>query len=43
MKKRDGKSFTKTEREYYSRTVRKKLEAIADEELGKLAQHLTKK
>ena len=43
LKKRDGKAFTKTEREYYSRTVRKKLEAIASEELGTLAQRLTTK
>ena len=43
LKKRDGKTFTKTEREYYSRTVRKKLEAIASEELAKLAQRLTTK
>ena len=43
LKKRDGKAFTKTEREYYSRTVRKKLEAIASEELGTLAQRLTAK
>jgi hypothetical protein len=40
FKKRDGKSFTKTEREYYSRTVRKKLEAIADDEVGELAKKL---
>jgi hypothetical protein len=43
LKKRDGKAFTKTEREYYSRTVRKKLEAIASETLGKLAKRLTTK
>ena len=41
FKKRDGKAFTKTEREYYSRIVRKKLEAIASEELGCLAKKLT--
>ena len=40
FKKRDGKSFTKTEREYYSRTVRKKLEAIADDEVEELAKKL---
>jgi len=40
FKKRDGKSFTKTEREYYSRTVRKKLEAIADDEVRGLAKKL---
>jgi hypothetical protein len=40
FKKRDGKAFTKTEREYYSRIVRKKLEAIASEELSYLAKKL---
>jgi hypothetical protein len=40
FKKRDGKSFTKTEREYYSRTVRKKLQAIADDEVEELAKKL---
>ena len=41
LKKRDAKSFTKTEREYYSRVVRKKLEAIASEKLVDLARKLT--
>ena len=40
LKKRDGKSFTKTEREYYSRIARKKLEAIASEEVVALARKL---
>jgi hypothetical protein len=40
FKKRDGIAFTKTEREYYSRIVRKKLEAIASEEVGKIANTL---
>ena len=40
FKKRDGIAFTKTEREYYSRIVRKKLEAIASEEVGQLAKNL---
>ena len=40
IKKRDGKTFTKTEREYYSRTVRKKLEAIASEPVNRLAREL---
>ena len=40
LKKRDAKSFTKTEREYYSRVVRKKLEAIASEKLVDLARKL---
>jgi hypothetical protein len=43
LKKRDGIAFTKTEREYYSRIVRKKLEAIASEEVGKIARTLTLK
>lgn len=43
LKKRDGKSFTKTEREYYSRTVRKKLEAIACAPVVELAKNLTSK
>ena len=42
LKKRDGLAFTKTEREYYSRIVRKKLDAIASEELGALARKLTR-
>jgi hypothetical protein len=40
LKKRDGQAFTKTEREYYSRIVRKKLDAIASEKLVKLARNL---
>ena len=40
FKKRDGIAFTKTEREYYSRIVRKKLEAIASEEVGKIVRSL---
>lgn len=40
LKKRDGINFTKTEREYYSRIVRKKLEAIASEEVGQIAKNL---
>ncbi len=43
FKKRDGKTFTKTEREYYSRTVRKKLEAIASEQVTALARKLVAK
>ena len=42
LKKRDGLAFTKTEREYYSRIVRKKLDAIASEEVGALAKKLTR-
>ena len=40
LKKRDGQAFTKTEREYYSRIVRKKLSAIASEKLVELARAL---
>ena len=40
LKKRDGVAFTKTEREYYSRTVRKKLEAIASDEVSEIAKSL---
>lgn len=40
LKKRDGGGFTKTEREYFSRIVRKKLEAIASEEVVGLAREL---
>ena len=43
LKRRDGKTFTKTEREYFSRIVRKKLEAIADDEVIALARQLTDK
>ena len=43
FKKRDGSAFTKTEREYYSRVVRKKLEAIASEKLVELARDLVYK
>ena len=40
LKKRDGRGFTKTEREYFSRIVRKKLKAIANEEVVGLAREL---
>ena len=43
LKKRDSKAFTKTEREYYSRIVRKKLDAIASEKLVELARKLVYK
>jgi hypothetical protein len=43
FKKLNGESFTKTEREYYSRVVRKKLEAIADKELREIAEALAGK
>jgi hypothetical protein len=40
LKKRDGIALTKTEREYFSRIVRKKLQAIASEEMGEIARSL---
>ena len=40
FKKREGRGMTKTEREYFSRIVRKKLEAIANEEVVGLAREL---
>ena len=43
FKKLDGESFTKTEREYYSRVVRKKLKAIANEEVREIAEALAGK
>lgn len=39
-KKLEGLPLTKTEREYYSRTVRKKVAALANPELHRLAQKL---
>ena len=43
MKRYDGRTFTKTEREYFSRIVRKKLEAIADQEIVALARKVINK
>ncbi len=40
LKKLKGEKLTKTEREYYSRAVRKKVEALANAELHQLAQKL---
>ncbi len=40
FKKLKGEKMTKTEREYYSRAVRKKVEALANTELHQLAQKL---
>lgn len=37
-KKLTGNPFTKTEREYFSRVVKKKLQALADPDLHRLAQ-----
>jgi hypothetical protein len=39
-KKLAGEPLTKTEREYYSRTIKKKILALADPELHRLAQKL---
>jgi hypothetical protein len=43
FKKLNGQAFTKTEREYYSRIVRKKLKAIANSQVGYIAAKLTRK
>jgi len=43
FKRLRGESFTKTEREYYSRVVKKKLEAIASAEVIQLAETLVNK
>jgi hypothetical protein len=40
QKKLDGLPLTKTEREYYSRTVKKKVVALANVELHRLARNL---
>ncbi len=43
FKKLNGELFTKTEREYYSRVVRKKLLAIANSQVSDIAKKLTQK
>ena len=43
FKKLNSQSFTKTEREYYSRVVRKKLKAIANSQVVDIASRLSKK
>ena len=43
FKKLRQEPFTKTEREYYSRVVRKKLVAIAHREINEIATTLTQK
>ena len=43
FKKLNGQAFTKTEREYYSRVVRKKLKAIVNSQVGYIAAKLTRK
>jgi len=43
LKKLGGESLTKTEQEYYSRVVKKKLEALTNTELRRIATTLSKK
>ncbi|HEC66554.1 MAG TPA: hypothetical protein ENI23_14860 [bacterium] len=43
MKRLKGEKMTKTEREYYSRSVKKKVQALANSDLHKLAATLIKK
>jgi hypothetical protein len=43
LKKLHGEPLNKTEREYFSRTVKKKLEALANSEVKKVAAALTNK
>ena len=43
LKKLKGEPLSKTEKEYFSRVVKKKLEALANTELRKIAIALTKK
>lgn len=40
LKRLEGQPLTKTEQEYYSRVVKKKLEALANEELARIAGRL---
>jgi hypothetical protein len=43
LKKYHGEPLTKTEQEYYSRVVKKKIEALANSELRRMATTLAKK
>jgi hypothetical protein len=43
LKKYNGEPLTKTEQEYYSRIVKKKIEALVNSELREIATKLTKK
>ena len=43
LKKLSGEPLSKTEQEYYSRIVKKKLEALSNSEMRKIASDLTKK
>jgi len=42
LRKLNGEPLTKTEQEYYSRVVKRKLEALANSEIRKIATALTK-
>ena len=42
LKRYNGQPLTKTEGEYFSRTIKRKLEALADDELVKLARRVIK-
>jgi hypothetical protein len=42
LKKLNGKTLTKTEQEYYSRIVKKKLEAMSNSVIWKIATALTR-
>lgn len=42
LKRYHGQPLTKTEGEYFSRTIKRKLEALADDELVKLARRVIK-
>lgn len=43
LKKYHGESLSKTEQEYYSRVIKKKLEAMTNNDLRKIAMSLTKR
>jgi hypothetical protein len=43
LKKYQGQPLTKTEQEYFSRKIKKKLEAISSSGLGKIARKLSQK
>ncbi len=43
FKRLNGESFTKTEKEYYSRVVKKKLLALTNSEVREIAVMLVKK
>jgi hypothetical protein len=39
-KKYDGEILTKTEKEYYSRSIKKKLQALADENIADFSKQI---